>query len=336
MVHFYPGPPIHRGSPIGLEVEMNAYGERQKVRFASAGEECAAWQYPGGNGGCVIMTSGFAMPKEPGTDRFAHRFQEAGFTVLAFDYRRLGESGGRPRAVVRIKDQLADWQAAIAFARTLPGVDPARIAIWSFSLPGGYVVQIAADQPGLAAAIAQSPNLDGRAATRNAVRHTTISAVLRLTGRGILDRLGGLVGRPPMMVPTSGKPGTVALLTTPDSMDGTRALNSDNRYPDWRQEVAARSALGAGSYRPGRYASRVKCPLLIVACEQDQSALAAPAVLAAERAPRGELVRVPGGHYAPFMDAHEQVVEAELSFLRKHVLGQPSVNAATLHTSGQP
>jgi hypothetical protein len=51
--------------------------------------------------------------------------------------------------------------------------------------------------------------------------------------------------------------------------------------------------------------------------------LAAPGIRAARRAPRGELVQIPGGHYAPFLDGHEQAVEAELAFLRRHVLGSP-------------
>jgi hypothetical protein len=44
--------------------------------------------------------------------------------VLAFDYRRLGASGGHPRRVVRVGEQLADWEAALAFARGLPDVEP--------------------------------------------------------------------------------------------------------------------------------------------------------------------------------------------------------------------
>ena len=35
--------------------------ERQKIRFASGDTECAAWHYPGTNGGCVVMTGGFAV-----------------------------------------------------------------------------------------------------------------------------------------------------------------------------------------------------------------------------------------------------------------------------------
>jgi pimeloyl-ACP methyl ester carboxylesterase len=141
-------------------------------------------------------------------------------------------------------------------------------------------------------------------------------------------------------VPLSGEPGAVAMLTTPDSQDGGRALDPDGRYPQWRQEVAARSALRLSFYRPGRYASRVRCPLLVLVCDQDQSVLAGPGVRAAGRAPRGELVRMPGGHYEPFLDGHERAVEAELSFLRRHLLGEsaggrPAAGAAA-ESAGRP
>jgi uncharacterized protein len=306
----------------GLAKRLSA--QREKIRFLSGDTECAAWHYPGTNGACVIMAGGGAVTKEPGTDPFAPRFHDAGFTVLAFDYRHLGDSGGQPRQIVRMRDQLADWQAAITFAPSLPGVDPTRVAIWGFSLSGGHVFRVAARNPQLAAAIAQTPNADGPAATRNAARYQTPLAMLRFTGRALLDALGGLVGRQPRLVPLAGEPGTVALLTTPDGIDGDRALNPDSRYPDWQQAVAARSTLSFGFYRPGRDAARVRSPLLVLVCDHDQSALAEPAARAATRAPRGELVRMSGGHYEPFLGGHEQAAEAELSFLRRHLLDHPT------------
>jgi uncharacterized protein len=69
----------------------------------------------------------------------------------------------------------------------------------------------------------------------------------------------------------------------------------------------------------------------VLACDHDQTALAAPAVRAVKRAPRGELVRLPGGHYAPFMDQHEQAVEAQLSFLRRHLLAGEHSTGAGVH-----
>jgi len=71
--------------------------KRLKVWFDSGGAECAAWHYAGTNGACVVMAGGAGVTKEPGTDRFAARFHAAGFSVLAFDHRHIGESGGTPR-----------------------------------------------------------------------------------------------------------------------------------------------------------------------------------------------------------------------------------------------
>jgi pimeloyl-ACP methyl ester carboxylesterase len=143
---------------------------------------------------------------------------------------------------------------------------------------------------------------------------------MRLMGRAALDALGGLFARDPLLVPLAGERGTVAALTTPDSLNGSRALNPDNTYPDWQQEVATRSALRIGFYRPARYASRVRCPLLALVTEQDGVAPPAPLISAGERAPRGEVVRITGGHYAPYLEGHEEAVEAQLEFLRRHLI----------------
>ena len=158
--------------------------ERQKIRFASGDTECAAWHYPGTNGGCVVMTGGFAVTKEPGTDLFARRFADAGFTVLAFDYRHLGESGGQPRQVQRVGEQLADWRAAIGCARALPEVDPARIAIWSFSSSAGHVFRIAAGDrgPGRGDRSDAVRRRAGRVAQRGAVPEAGRHASLRRPG----------------------------------------------------------------------------------------------------------------------------------------------------------
>lgn len=309
--------PGHDGAPHGSV-------ERQKVHFPSGDTTCAAWHYRGTNGACVIMMGGLAVTKEPATDAFAQRFHDAGFSVLAFEYRGIGESGGQPRQVQRMGEMLADWRTAIEFAAGLPEVDAARIAIWAFSLSGGHVFRTAARNPAVAAAIAHAPLVDGPRTTLAAGRHTTQLAMLRLTGRGLLDALGGIVGRKPRLVPLVGPAGTVAMLSTPDAFDGDQALNPDNKHPDWQQEVAARSAVRVTVYRPGRHASRIECPLLVLVYDHDHTAPPDLATRAAERAPRGELVRRPGGHYKGFLDGHDEAIDIHLSFLRRHLLnGSP-------------
>lgn len=308
---------------------------RETVYFHSRGERCVAWHYPGSNGACVVMAGGFALPKEPATDLFARRFSEAGFAVLAFDYRRLGESAGQPRLVVSIRDSLDDWDAAIAFAKTLPGVDPARIAVWAFSASGGHIFPVAARHRELAAAIAQTPLVNVPAAFPGVARYSTPRAQLRLIVAGLLDTVGGLFGRTPILVPLMGEPGTVAMLSTPDGLQGSEALQA-SKYPEWRQMVAARSILRLSSYRPGRHAARVGCPLLVLVCEEDRSAPPGLAIRTAERAPLGEVARLPGGHYEPFMDGHKQAAELELAFLKRHLLedGQAGGETAAAARSG--
>jgi pimeloyl-ACP methyl ester carboxylesterase len=291
---------------------------REKVWFSSGGDSCAAWFYPGTTGACVVMAAGMGVPKEPGTDRFARRFQAAGYAVLAFDYRHLGESGGTPRQVVVVREQLADWDAALAFAASLPAVDPTRLVAWGFSSSGGHVIRVAAEHPELAAAIAQTPTADGFASARNARKHQSAAALLRLMGRAVVDAIGGRLGFAPLLVPLAGERGSVALLTTPDARKGNAALNPDGAYPDWPQAVSARSAVAVSLYRPGRSAPRVRCPLLVVVCDQDESALAEPAARAGRRVPAGSVVHLPGDHYSPFQEQHEQAVEAELAFLEEH------------------
>lgn len=292
--------------------------EREKVHFISGGTRCAAWHYGGTNGVCVIMAGGLAVTKEPATDMFARRFHAAGFSVLAFDYRGLGESAGEPRLVLPMRAQQADWEAAIAFAGRLPGIAPDRLALWGFSASAGHLLPVAARNPQLAAVIAQTPYVGGLSATRKAAAHQTTSAMLRLTGLGLLDRLGGVCGRRPILIPLARERGTVALLATPDSLVGDRALNPGNRHPDWQQKVAARTALAMVTFRPGRAAARVRSPLLVVTCDDDQSTPAADVRRATRHAPLVEYSRVPGGHYAPFLDAHEQAVDDQLAFLNHH------------------
>jgi pimeloyl-ACP methyl ester carboxylesterase len=295
---------------------------RDRVRFRSGGTECVAWHYPGSSGACVVMGCGTGVTKEPGTDRFAPRFQMAGYTVLALDFRRLGESGGEPRQLVRVDDQVADYEAAIAFAKTLPEVDPARIALWGFSLAGGHLLRAAARRPELAAAIAQAPLVDGLAIGPNALRSMTPRSAIGLVLCALRD-IGRrrLVRRSPVLVPLSGPRGTLASVTTPDGARGASALDPDGRYRDWEQTVAAGSALRLGLYRPGRVAKRIRCPLLVVAYAGDRTVLSEPPRALAERAPGGELLRLGGDHYAAFDEQHEATVDGELAFLRRHLLG---------------
>jgi pimeloyl-ACP methyl ester carboxylesterase len=291
--------------------------KRSKIWFSSDGVECAAWHYVGTNGACVVMVGGAGVTKEPGTDQFAAQFHGAGFSVLAFDHHHFGESGGTPRQVMRVREQLNDWDAAVDCATTLPEVDPLRVAAWGFSSAGGHVLRVGAGGQ-VAAVVAQTPFVDGLVSGPHSLRHESAGVVLRFPFIALADLLRGLFRRSPLVVPLAGRRGEVAMFTTPDALDSQRALDPDGRYPEWQQTIAARSVMSMFTYRPGRAARRIRVPLLIVVAEQDQSVLAGPAVRVAAHTDAA-LVQVPGGHYAPFLEQHETVAQAELSFLLTHL-----------------
>lgn len=291
---------------------------REDLQFTSGDDLISAWLYrPQGDGPAplLVMAHGLGAVRGMRLDAYAERFSASGYACLVFDYRNFGDSEGRPRQVLDVGMQLADWAAAVAHARTIPGIDPDRIALWGTSFAGGHVIATAARLPGIAAAVVQCPFTDGLASART-ITNPLIAA--RITARVVRDLLARRRGRPPVMVATAGKPGEVALMNTPDAYAGYLRLVPDGL--DFRNEVAARIALQVFSYRPGRSTPKITCPILFCVCEADSVAPAAATLRHAAKAPRGEVRLYPEGHFAIYVDdAFDRVVADQLAFLDKHL-----------------
>lgn len=292
--------------------------QREDIRFPSGDDLISAWLYrpPGGGPApLLVMAHGLGAVRSMRLDAYAERFSAAGYACLVFDYRNFGDSEGRPRQVLDVGMQLADWAAAVDYARTVPGVDPDRIALWGTSFAGGHVIATAAQLPGVAAVVAQCPFTDGIASART-VTNPLITA--RITTRAVRDVLASKRGRPPVMVATAGRPGEVALMNTPDTYAGYLRLVPDG--VDLPNEVAARIALQVFTYRPGRLTPKIACPILFCVCEADSVAPASATLRHAAKAPRGEVKLYPEGHFAIYVDdAFERVVADQLAFLDKHL-----------------
>ncbi len=139
-------------------------------------------------------------------DAYAERFAAAGWSVLVFDYRHLGASGGEPRQILDIGRQRADWHAALAFARTLPEVDVNRIALWGSSFGGGHVLRVASEDTRIAAIVAQCPFTDGPASLRARIRTGPLS-VVALTVQAFSTRSGRGSARSRSCCRWRGRPG---------------------------------------------------------------------------------------------------------------------------------
>jgi fermentation-respiration switch protein FrsA (DUF1100 family) len=294
---------------------------RTDVNFASDGVRCAAWYYrPDGQGPvpCVVMAHGFSAVRDQRLDAFGERFAEAGLGCLVFDYRHFGDSAGEPRQLLDIKRQLADWQAAIDFARTLDRVDSGRIALWGSSFSGGHVVAAAAKDGGVQAVVSQVPFTDITSAL-SAVREAAgASGVLRLTAAALRDQLGALIGRPPRYLPAAGPPGSLAAMTAPEAQPGFSAVTSPES--SWVNRYTPRVSLR--NYRPYAKLAKLSCPVLVVVADNDRTTPPEPAVKAAGRAPHAQLVRHPIGHFDLYTgEWFERVVAEESAFLTRHLLG---------------
>ena len=135
--------------------------------FTADGVRCASTVYRPqevtGPMPVVVMAHGATLTRRDGIPAFARQFAATGCTVVAFDYRHWGDSDGHPRGWFSLARQQSDWQAAVAFARQLGGIDPGRVALWGFSMGGAMALTTAAADPRIAAVIAVCPLTDGRA-----------------------------------------------------------------------------------------------------------------------------------------------------------------------------
>jgi len=292
--------------------------QREDVWFNSGSDRISAWLYrPASEGDAplLVMAHGLGAVRTMRLDAYAERFSEAGYACLVFDYRNFGDSEGAPRQLLDIRMQLQDWTVAVAYARTLRGIDPSRIGLWGTSFGGGHVIATAARLPGLAAVVSQCPFTDSIASL--GAMSPLISA--RITALAVRDLIGARLGRPPVMVQTAGRPGEVALMHAPDAYPGFLGLVPDG--VELRNEVAARIGVKLLPYRPGRLAAKVPCPILFCICETDTVAPSGPTRRYAATAPRGEIKLYPEGHFEIYVgDAFERVLADQLEFLQRNLL----------------
>jgi alpha-beta hydrolase superfamily lysophospholipase len=305
--------------------------ERTRMFFDSGGVTCAAYLYhpteAKGLMPCVVMGHG-ASGTMDSLFPLAEQFASAGMTVLVFDYRYFGASGGQPRQLMDTRQQREDWHAAIRFARNCKGIDPERIALWGTSFSGGHVIAVAATDQRIAAVVSQVPLIDawrGGPGVRRPMRE-----VLKIFVAAFRDAIRGLLGRPPYLIPVFGSPGEAAQFTDPKLKPFFDALQRESST--WRNEFTPRLVLAAPRYRSGT-AQRLKMPLLVCIADDDVNASPSFAAYVAKQAPRGEVKSYPVGHFDVYHEINrevfEQVIADQITFLRTHLLA-PSIDEPSL------
>lgn len=289
---------------------------RREVSFPSDGDDCRAWLFmpAAERPPLAILGHGLGGTREYGLEPYAQRFADAGIAALVFTYRHFGDSGGQPRQLLDIERQLGDWASALAYARSLDGIDHDRIALWGTSFGGGHVIEAAARDGAVAAVVSQCPFTDGLAATRAA----SPRSLARAMGPALRDEVARLRNKPPVLVPLVGPHGSAALMTSPDAEAGYRALIPPEAH--FENGVAARFINRVALYRPGRSARKVQAPILFCICEADAVAPPETALRYATTAPRAEVKRYPIGHFDIYRgEPFEHAVADQTEFLVRHL-----------------
>jgi dienelactone hydrolase len=237
------------------------------------------------------MGHGFSLTRHDGLSGYAEALAEAGAAVLVFDYRHFGDSGGEPRQRFRAAAQLEDFRNAVAYARGLDEVDPARMLVWGYSFAGGTAVNAAAADPGIAGAILLCPFLAGLPRVIAATRASP-GGVVWTFRRAFRDQLGHH-----NVIPVTAQPGSHGAMNFPGEADGFATAVTGGS--PWRNEISPGIFAVVAFHRPGAKARTVHCPVWVGLGERDISVSAKAIERFAQRAPAAELHRYDVDHFEP-------------------------------------
>ena len=286
--------------------------EPEQLSFEVDGTECIAklWRPEGEPRSCIVMGNGFSLTQGDGLPIYAERYVAAGCAVSTFDYRFLGESGGAPRQRLKPSDQLADFRAAVAFARTLEGIDPDRIVAWGYSMGGGHAVKLAAADDRLAGLILLCPFLNGP--TRMA--STKPKTLAWLTPKLLITLAGRQV-----KVPVTDQPDQLAAMNLPGEADGFASVIPPDSL--WRNETTVHAFLTTASHMPWRLAKRLNCPTWIATGDRDITVPGKGAEKIAARHSPTTHITYPVDHFEPFTgEWPDRIAADQISFLAENEL----------------
>jgi pimeloyl-ACP methyl ester carboxylesterase len=288
-----------------------------RTTFPSGSDQCAAWlTLPSGPGPhpVVVLVHGGGATHEMMLGQYEKWFSAAGLAVVAFDFRHLGESGGEPRQLVSPRRYAADIDSALRFVRSRADLDSSRVALWGTSFGASHVLAAAARHPELTAAVVQCPVFSGRGiVARAGVRH-----LARFTVPIVSDLLRAALRLPRRYVPLVGKPGELAFVNQPGALEGWQSVTPPGYRFDNR--ITAGSGLGILFYNAAARASRVRCPLLICACDREN--LIDPAILTkvADNVTRAVVEHYDADHFTVYHPpVVERVVAEQIEFLSTHL-----------------
>lgn len=291
---------------------------RYDIEFYSDGDRIEGWFYPPASesSGAIVMAHGYSAVKEQYLDAYAEVFSKAGFAVLVFDHACFGASAGTPRQQVDPERQRRGYRDAITWLKYQPGVDANRIGIWGSSFSGGHVLAVAALDRRVRAVVAQVPMISG---SKVAQRTRGTQHASALSNRLREERRVRILGGQPTMIPVVSQD-EHSICALPGREAYEFFTNAQTRAPSWKNEVTLRSIEFALENEPELFIPAIRAPVLMIVAEGDTLTPEDLAEQAFAKLPfPKKLVRVPGGHFAPYLQEFADTSSEACSWFTQHL-----------------
>jgi uncharacterized protein len=293
---------------------------RQDITFYADDIKISAWLYfPEGMKEpvpCVILNNGFGGTKDMVLEQYALKFVENGIAAIAYDYRYFGESGGEPRQFFNGIKRQEDLKAAVAYARSHQSINADKIILWCTSAGSGYGINVASEDHQIAGVIAQCPSLDHKKDDKLILQREGLGFFLKLFMHAQRDKGRSRFGFTSHMLPIVGKPGTFAFMTAPGAFEGYTGLAQESEH--FINGICARSLLMLQGKNPKDTAKDVKCPVLLLICEKDNTV--SPDTYKSVADTLGEkatVLKYPVGHFDIYHGEHfKNAVAAQVKFIK--------------------
>ena len=284
----------------------------EEISFYSENVRCSALNYRTNSDrpkGMVVMAHGLGGVKELWINRFAEFFCANGYNCFLFDYRNYGTSDGDKRQLVKVRDQLKDWENAIEFAKNELRTDGEKLILFGSSFSGGHVIRLLSERDDVIAAVSQCPYTD----TLATVKTFSPKSILKFTLPVLLDLLSCLTGYHPYTLDLANETGKGALMKVPHYNEYLKrvpeTLKVNNKAP-------ARTILEFLKYSPGKYFKNVHKPIFVAPCLRDNLAPAYKTIELAGQCPTAVVKEYDCDHFDIYFDPFfEEACGDYLNFL---------------------